>query len=271
MKNIFYCLILLLFACKTQDISPKHVDLSEREYNQYCTMLKDARAKKDYFNEGTALCNLKQPSKKVYKLLQKSIKNVDTLCYKIHEYQDNNINSGFQVSIIKIDTIRWGKLCKECEKIVPLENYYIKKSKNELAYKKKMAIAKGKLDTTLIDKKMVDLLSEIIEKDQRIRGLVNQREVVLRWQEQKELDSLNLHQIDAIFKSEGGYPSLQKVGYDQVLTPWYVLQHQPSAEVRRKYLPILEEAVKKGLSKNLFDNYLERTITIEENKKLIRP
>lgn len=217
------------------------------------------------------MANLKQPSDQVYKLLRKSIKQHDTLCYTIHEYQDNYKTSGFQMSIISNDTTQWKKLCKECEKIVPVKNYFIKKDQNEFAYNKKKAMAQSKLDTTLIDKKLIALLAEIIEKDQRIRGMANNKIKFEKWTEQVQLDSLNLFQIDAIFKAENGYPSLQKVGYDQLTTSWFVLQHQSSIAVRKKYLPILEEAAQKGyLNKNLLENYKERTLSMEEREIIER-
>jgi hypothetical protein len=268
MKQIVYFLILILFSCKTQDCPKRHTDLSERDYDKYCNRLKEAISKKDYFNEGSALCNLKQPPEKVYKLLNKSIKQHDSLCYQIHQYQDNNKNYGFQVSIIKIDTARWKKLCAECEKIVSSEKYYEKKSKEELTYKKERAIRENKLDTSLLDKKLIDHLAEIIEKDQRIISLKNPKEKEARNKERLHLDSLNLIEIDAIFKKEGGYPSLQKVGYDQIMTPWYVLQHQSSSIIRRKYMHYIEEAVQKGyINKNILVNYKDRTLGIEEHEK----
>jgi hypothetical protein len=270
MKKVIYFLVLILFSCKTQEFPPKHADLSDREYDKYCKELKEARAKKDYFSEGVSLCSLKQPPEKIYKPLHKSIIQHDTLCYKIHQYQDFYKSNGFQVNILRSDTTRWKGLCAECERIVPIENYYEKKIKEELAYQKKRDIAKSKLDTTLFDKKLIASLAVIIEKDQRVRGMANLKEKDRRWGEQKQLDSLNLIQIDAIFKVEGTYPRLQKIGYDQLMTPWYVLQHQSSSVIRRKYMHFIEEAVQKGeLNKNVLDNFRERTIGIEE--KEIRP
>ena len=268
MKKILYFLALsLLFACKSQVLPPQHPDLSERKYQDYCKNLQEARSNKNYFKEAIALANLKQLSDQVYKLLRKSIKQHDTLCYKIYEFQDNYKSAGFQVCIISNDTTQWKKLCRECEKIVPVEKYYVKKDQNEFAYKKKITIAKSKLDTTLMDKKMIAQLAEIIEKDQRIRGMANNKIKDEKWAEQIRLDSLNLFQIDAIFKAENGYPSLQKVGYDEVLTPWYVLQHQTSIPIRKKYLHYLEEAVQKGyFNKNMLDNYNERTLNHEEKE-----
>jgi hypothetical protein len=270
MKKVIYFLVLILFSCKTQEFPPKHADLSDREYDKYCKQLKEAREKKDYYSEGVSLCNLKQSPEKIYKLLHKSIKQHDTLCYQIHQYQDYYKSNGFQVNILRSDTTRWKGLCAKCEKIVPVENYYEKRDKQELAYKKKKAMLESKLDTNLLDKKLIASLAIIIEKDQRIRGMANLKEKDRRWKEQVQLDSLNLIEIDAIFKAEGGYPSLKKVGYDQIMTPWYVLQHQTSSIIRRQYMHFIEEAVQKGeLNKNVLDNYRERTIGIEERE--IRP
>ena len=102
MKKTIYLFLITLFACKLQEVPLKHPDLSERKYNQYCTMLKDARAKKDYFWEATALCNLKQSPKLVYKLLNKSIKQHDTLCHQIHKYQDLHKKGNLTVSIMTL-------------------------------------------------------------------------------------------------------------------------------------------------------------------------
>ena len=266
-KTLYFLVLSLFFACKSQVLPPQHPDLSERNYQDYCKNLQEARSNKNYFKEAAALANLKEPSDQVYKFLYKSIKQHDTLCYKIHEFQDNYKSAGFQVSIISNDTTKWKKLCKECEKIVPIEKYYVKKDQNEFAYKKKIAMAQIKLDTNLIDKKLIASLAKIDEKDQRIRGLASNKIKFEKWTEQVQLDSLNLFQIDAIFKAENGYPSLQKVGYDQVMTPWFVLQHQTSIPIRKKYLHYLEEAVQKGyLNKNLLENYKIRTLNHEEKE-----
>jgi hypothetical protein len=266
MKNFIYLLLLIqTINCTAQNYPPKHSDLSERLYNDYCSRLKDADAKKDFYQEALALANLKQSPEQVFELLHKSIKQHDTICYKIHEYEDMNKNYGFQIVLVKADSIRWKKLCAECEKIVPLEDYFIKKQREELAYKQKKAMLESKLDTNLLDKKLIALLEDIIEKDQRIISLKNPMEKEARNKERLYLDSLNLIEIDAIFKKEGGYPSLQKVGYEQIMTPWFVLQHQSSPIVRRKYMHYIEEAVGKGyINKNNLDNYKERTLNHEE-------
>ena len=269
MKNFIYLLLLIqTINCTAQDYPPKHSDLSERLYNDYSSRLKDANAKKDFYQEALALANLKQSPEQVFDLLYKSIKQHDTICYIIHEYEDMNKNYGFQIVLVKADSIRWKRLCAECEKIVPLEDYFIKKQRKELAYKKEKAILESKLDTNLLDKKLIALLAEIIEKDQRIRANPSLKIQEKEWKKQKELDSLNLIEIDAIFKKEGGYPSLQKVGYEQIMTPWFVLQHQSSPIVRRKYMHYIEEAVEKRyINKNNLDNYKERTLNIEENEQ----
>lgn len=270
MKIYFYTLLLLVQSlnCKAQDCPPKYLDLSERLYNDYCSRLKDARAKKDFYQEGLALANLKQSPEQVFGLLHKSIKQHDTMCYKIHEFEDLNKNNGFQIILVKTDSVKWKTLCAECEKNIPFEDYFIKKQKKELAYKQKKALLENKLDSNLLDKKLITLLTEILEKDQRIISLKNPKEKEARNKERLYLDSLNLIDIDVIFKKEGGYPSLQKIGYDQIMTPWFVLQHQPSVVIRKKYLHYIEEAVQKGyINKNNLDNYNKRTLSHEEDEQ----
>lgn len=266
-RIFFYFLLMVsqIFNCKAQDCPTMHPDLSERLYKDYCGRLKDARAKNDFYQEGLALANLKQSPEQVFDLLYKGIKQHDTLCYKIHEFEDLSKNNGFKVIIVKIDSIRWNKLCIECEKIITFENYLIKKQKQELAYKKEKALLESKLDSNLLDKKLIAHLEVIIERDQRVLALKNPKEKEARNTERLYLDSLNLFDIDMIFKKEGGYPSLQKVGYDQIMTPWYVLQHQYSPIIRRKYMPYIEEAVqKKYLNPSLLDNYKGRTLNHED-------
>ncbi len=268
MKFFSYLLPLILLSCKSQELPLKHSDLSDRKYEQYCTKLKDARVKKDYFNEGLALCNLKQSPKQVYKLMQKAVNKHDTLCYQIHDYQDMHKKGNLTISLIKADTTRWKQLCIACEKIVPLESYYAKKEKDILVYQKKKAIAESKLDTNLFDRKLITLLSEIIKKDQLIRGIPFMDSKNARWKEQKHLDSLNLIEIDNIFRLENGYPKIEKVGYEAISIPWYVLHHQSSVATRKKYLSFLEDAVKKEyISKGMLDGYNERTLTTEEYEK----
>ena len=55
------------------------------------------------------------------------------------------------------------------------------------------------------------------------------------------------------------------------MTPWFVLQHQTSTPIRKKYLHYLEEAVQKGyLNKNLLENYKIRTLNHEEKEIIER-
>jgi hypothetical protein len=272
MKNTFYLLLLFLFACKTQEIPPKHVDLSERKYNQYCTMLKDARAKKDYFNEGSALCNLKQPSEKVYKLLQKGIKQNDSVCYEVHYLQSLYKRGSMTFNMIKLDTSAWEKLCKSCEKIVSIEKFQEKQEREIAAYQKKNALKQSALDSNLFDKKLIGLLKDIFKKDQDIRRIPFLKDNDPKWKEQKHLDSLNLVNIDRIFKAENGYPKIEKIGNNCILIPWYILHHQSSSIVRRKYQHFIEEAVEKGyLGKSMLETYNERTLTTEERERKERP
>ena len=266
MKNFIFILLLsFLFSCKSQEVPLKHPDLSERKYLQYSTMLKDARMKKDYYWEAIALCNLKQPPELVYKLLNKSIKQHDTLCYQIHEDQDRHKAGRLTVNIIKADTLKWKKICEKCEKIVTLEQFHIRQEEENLAYQKKKALDESKLDTNLVDKKLVARLREMMKKDKLIRGIPFMDSKNIRWKEQKLLDSLNLIQLDSIFIAEKGYPALEKIGYDKIGIPWYILHHQSSPIVRRKYQHFLEEAIKKGyLEQGLLDAYINRTLTTEE-------
>jgi hypothetical protein len=61
---------------------------------------------------------------------------------------------------------------------------------------------------------------------------------------------------------------MEKVGYDIVAVPWYVLHHQQSSIIRRKYQNFIEEAVQKGyLSKGLLDGFNERTLTMEDYER----
>ena len=264
-KLIFILLLLSLFSCESQKIPLKHPDLSERKYLQYSKMLKDARVKKDYFWEATALCNLRQSPKLVYKLLNKSIKQHDTLCYQIHKYQKLYKEGSLTVSIIKADTLKWKGICGKCEKIVTLEQFRIRQEEDSLVYHKKEALNESKLDTNLIDKKLVARLRKMMEKDKLIRGIPFMDSKNVRWKEQKLLDSLNLIQLDSIFIAEKGYPAVEKIGYDKIGIPWYILHHQSSPTVRRKHQHFLEEAVKKGyLGQGALDGYINRTLTTEE-------
>jgi hypothetical protein len=267
-KYIYFLIIFLFFACKSQDCPEKHSDLNNSRYEKYCSMLKNSRAKKDYFWEAIALCNLKQEPKKVYKLLHKSIRQHDTLCYQIYDYQRLHITGILTTNIVKADTVQWEKICKECEKIMPIENFYKNQEQLKLANLKKKQLVEATLDTNLIDKKLVAILKEIAIKDQIIRKIPFMNPQNSRWREQKRLDSLNLIQIDNIFKAENGYPSIEKVGYDFVGTPWLVLHHQTPISIRKKYLPYIEEAVKKGyINQYMLEAYNERTLFTEEYEK----
>ena len=216
MKKIIYLFIVTIFACKSQEVPLKHPDLSERKYNQYYTMLKDARAKKDYYWEAISLCNLKQSPELVYKLLNKSIKQHDTLCYQIHADQDRHKTGRLTVNIIKADTLKWKKICEKCEKIVTLEQFKKRQEQETLAYQKKEALKESKLDSNLMDKKLIARLKKMMDKDRLIRGIPFMDSKNVRWKEQKLLDSLNLIQLDSIFIAEKGYPAVEKIGHDKI-------------------------------------------------------
>jgi hypothetical protein len=58
-------------------------------------------------------------------------------------------------------------------------------------------------------------------------------------------DSLNLIEVNAIFKRYNGYPQLQQVGKANISVPFMVIQHDPQNK-QEDYLPMLKAAAEKG-------------------------
>ncbi len=192
-----------------------------------------------------------------------SIKNEPNRCDKIYEWYWLYERHDFGVNILKLDTIEFKKIISFCDEINQNKSYQkfaIMKEEEE----KYAQESKPVEDSTNFNMKLVEVLRQINVDDQEIRKRINAKntapdlEIELR-KEMHIIDSINLIKIDEIFK-EYGYPSRKLVGREGNFTPALVIHHSNSLEIRYKYLPFLEKAVKEGLLNEGTLNMIKRRI-----------
>lgn len=249
---IFLALVLLS-SCR---ITVPHKDdsLSEKRYLQYSENLKQSYETSDLYQRAIALANLDYDSKVVYKYLRKSIHQHDSVCTELYYFRYVSDSFNFNTIIVKRDKQSFLEICVECESKTNYQTYLQERKIKELASVERQKNKQLALDQSLLDPELIAILKEVHMRDQAHRGDKRKREI------QNRYDSINLEIIEDIFQKYGGYPCLEKVGYEHALAPWLVLQHQGDVKVRLKYTPVLEDAVKKNcLGQPLLDVYNERT------------
>lgn len=249
------CLSFLFYlsSCKSagQDYyPPQHKDISKGTYDKYAGLLKKAYEVDDKIDVALQLSNLKADKSIIFKNLQSGIKKSPEECTQIYEWWRMYDKNDFAINLIKADTQQFRQAVNLCISLQG-ENSY----KDHVAMKQKEAedykAAQPKEDSTAFNMTLVKKLEKINEDDQEVRIRLNkksvtpaQREGILA--EMHIIDSINLEKIDKIFKDHG-YPSKTLVGKECSFTPALVIHHSNSLETRYKYLPLLEDAVEKGL------------------------
>ncbi len=128
-----------------------------------------------------------------------------------------------------------------------------------------------------MDKPLQKELLSILKEDQDIRNLYTAVQKKHNYQNNKEgdslgkimilKDSLNLIKIIKIL-DEKGWVGKDKVGTPANLTLFLVIQHS-NLEIQKKYLPMMQEAVKKGNEYPSSLALLEDRIAIREGRKQI--
>ena len=123
------------------------------------------------------------------------------------------------------------------------------------------------------DQPLKTRLEKIQVKDQMLRQLYkdaeekfgkDSEEMKYFWQLVSEQDSINEKEVIKII-DERGWPGKSLVGGKANMTVWLVIQHAP-IETQEKYLPLLQESVKKGESQGNHLAMLEDRIQMRNGK-----
>jgi len=122
------------------------------------------------------------------------------------------------------------------------------------------------------DKPLKEKLEEIYVKDQTLRLMLGEveekfgkgEELEFFWSLIIEQDSMNEEEVIRIIE-ERGWPGTTLVGGKANLSLWLVIQHAP-LETQEKYLPLLQESVKKGESSGRHLALLEDRILVRNDK-----
>lgn len=259
-----YYLIIFVFIIsncksKTVDYYPNRgEDTPIGIYNKYKVKLDTAYMVNDKFEVGIQLANLDAPSNIVFEKINEGILEDSSNCHRIYDWYKLFKVYNFRTNIVEADTIEFQNSFLLCEQILgkgSSDKYYAENQKKQVSKEAKRV----KLDSTKMNFQLISLLDTIDGDDQKFRKMMHKRnssekENAEFWKEQKILDSINLIKIEKILLD--GYPSLADVGYDHVGVVWLVLHHQSNIAVRRKYLPVLENA---NVGSGALETYNERT------------
>ena len=177
----------------------------------------------DYWNITMAFISLGEPKEHIEIGFQKAIKgNPESICQYVDAFGDPAIIK-FTNHIPEL----FLPFYENCSKI---------EQKEEKSDFKEYA-AKNKLDLEL-----VELMDRVGEDDQKYRMM---KEV--DWSKQTPLDRRNLEIVDSLYQKYGKYIGKDLVGEKFEAVMWAVIQHS-KIESMEKYLPIIHQAVKEGLS-----------------------
>jgi hypothetical protein len=246
--SFFYAILISLFfgnKAMTQDyyypVRPNHI--TEASYNFYKQNLDRAYKTNDFREIGIALANMGEKKQRVYAYLNLSVEKKSSECYYFHNLNRLYKEDNFETVMTKLSVRDWEILCDRCSTLMKIEEYQRLRQERIDAYRNKIKIDSLKLDFSLIKQ-----LDTIDEKDQRYRGelmkqLTDSQKKEL-WEKQTQLDKENLIAIEKIFEKYG-YPGFSLVGVKHSSTAFMVIHHYPDIKIKEKYLPFLEEAVKK--------------------------
>lgn len=175
----------------------------------------------DYWNIMMAFIKLQEP--KVHKEIafQKSIdRNPASLCALIDAFGEKSV-----ASLNKHIPELFQGFYATCDDFRETEEVF-----DPLAYAK----------AEKLDPKLVTLIHEIAENDQRYRG-----DEVVDWSQQTPLDKQNMQLIDSLYQKHQRYIGQSLVGEKLASTMWAIVQHA-TIEDMEQYLPIIHQAVQAG-------------------------
>lgn len=272
MKLVIIILLFLSFSCVSQEqafvkvnqlnfeefvleLDPiKKSSLSDSRFNRGTSILK--RTQKairedfnkftvtDYWNITLAFALLDLPKEYINLSFEKGIeKNRNSICEYLNiSLKDSKNNFNLLKEALGDKYVEFLNSCDP----IPVENEF--------------DISKYVLQNNL-DLNLVKLIDEIKIDDQKFRSPYIHGK-------QKTLDDQNFKLIDSLFDVHKQYVGKSLVGdkYDFVM--WMVIQHS-NIESMKKYLPIIQNAVKKGeLHCTPFKMLIDRVYTIENGYQI---
>ena len=272
MKLVIIILLFLSFSCVSQEQAFVKVNqLNFEEFVLELDPIKKSSLSDSRFNRGTSI--LKRTQKAIREDFNKftvtDYWNI-TLAFALLDLPKEYINLSFEKGIEKNrnsiceylnislkDSKNNFNLLKEAlgDKYVEFLN-----SCDPIPAENEFDISKYVLQNN-IDLNLVKLIDEIKIDDQKFRSpYIHDK--------QKALDDQNLKLIDSLFDVHKQYVGKSLVGdkYDFVM--WMVIQHS-NIESMKKYLPIIQNAVKKGeLHSTPFKMLIDRVYTIENGYQI---
>ena len=163
----------------------------------------------------------------------------------------------------------WKNL-KHMKRDKDLRSLHIVTEWDEIVEKVQMNVDEYEKD---FDKPLKTKLEQVYIRDQTLRQLYRDaeekfgktsEEMDYFWKLINIQDSLNRIEVEKIIEENGWVPT-SRVGKQANMSLWLVVQHAP-LETQKKYLPLLQESVKKGESNGKHLALLEDRILVRSNK-----
>lgn len=174
----------------------------------------------DYFNVLSALITLKESTENI-KIAFEKFKNAKGSC-EYFLFFENSIKTNSKFDIIRAD---YNKKLEECK------SNPIKKNKFDLVEYSK---------TNDLELALVQKIIQVDIDDQKFRS-TKSKELLAK---QQKLDSQNQQIINSLYNKHKTYIGRSLVGEKFESVMWAVIQHS-NIEMMEKYLPIIQEAVKR--------------------------
>jgi hypothetical protein len=240
---IALCLLVFFLFQSCRDhtepfIPERHESIREDQYETRRKKLVEAYEAENYFSISFYLATLKSPSEAIYNNLRKAVKHDTSACAKIFDVR-YLAEQGFYRYVYKIDTTEFEKVFDLCITQKGSNAYDLYKQK-EMERARLYRESRPPLDSALFDWKLMEILKEIEEDDQRLRIKMNalgnsEAEIARLLVMRNKIDSLNLVRVDSIL-TYVGYPTREKVGHDYTDVVALIVHHQSDPTVRQAYL-----------------------------------
>lgn len=248
-KYIFFVLAVSFMSCKNEPKIPiQHESLSLSSYSKYSQLLKEAYLEDDYYTAGIQLANLKVDKARVFKELNKGIRNNPEKCYGLYDPYRALLIMGHQTNIVKVDSLEFIKTINLCFELLGSDSYGIYFEKRRLEYEDRIG-NRPDVDSTKLNMQLIKEFEQIRNDDQSIRLAMNNvsdgRKYATMLEKRNYVDSVNLVKVVDILR-EHGCPGPESIGYGTGQTLWLVLHHQVDLGVRDKYESLVAENMGDG-------------------------
>lgn len=266
LKQIILIIVYVNFGCKESSnfIPEQDGETSDYIYEMCVNNLRQAYSTENDYLIAFNLTCLNGPNKLVKKHLQKAFQNDTSFCNSLYESQ-NLADQGFFETFYKYDTLMFRHFMYKCNHKEGEPTYYDfrKIYDDERIKMKEIGI---QIDSSIMDKGLIDKLELIHEDDQKYRKLLSGMNISsidkkLYENARDSLDSINLYKIVEIIKTKG-YPQPEVVGQKLSDVTFLVIHHQKSVGIRNKYRSLLAKNTNAGLMM-MYDRYTE--IFVKEN------